>query len=229
MPKACHRELDALKYPILSVLRKLTRWLANSVSEVYGSSTHVEQEKGCPYQALATPQLRHPLFLPKVISAGLPGKAFPRKHAFVDISVFLWLGKQRPRFAQCQPKGYLQLKELHRTTQSWLLKWMLIERWGRAQYAEFNVPTCGKFAVWLLCREAQPLWKSHDSWWPEVNMFGSMPWCSFPWHKLLPSLAQKDLLYSQSKFDPWVDILVFAKGNFCRFALGRPSHGSMPL
>ena len=56
------------------------------------------------------------LFLPKVISAGLPGKAFPRKHAFVDISVFLWLGKQRPRFAQCQPKGYLQLKELHRTT-----------------------------------------------------------------------------------------------------------------
>ena len=35
-----------------------------------------------------------------------PGKAFPRKHAFVDISVFLWLGKQRPRFAQGQPKGY---------------------------------------------------------------------------------------------------------------------------
>ena len=28
------------------------------MSDVYGSSTHVEQEKGCPYQALATPQLR---------------------------------------------------------------------------------------------------------------------------------------------------------------------------
>ena len=50
------------------------------------------------------------LFSPKLISAGLPGKAFPRKHAFVDISVFLWLRKQRPRFAQGQPKGYFQTK-----------------------------------------------------------------------------------------------------------------------
>ena len=46
------------------------------------------------------------LFSPKVIYAGLPGKAFPRKQAFVDISVFLWLRKQQPRFAQGQPKGY---------------------------------------------------------------------------------------------------------------------------
>ena len=53
------------------------------------------------------------LFSPKVIYAGLPGKAFPRKHAFVDINVFLWLRKQRPRFAQGQPK-----KKLHRTAQA---------------------------------------------------------------------------------------------------------------
>ena len=51
------------------------------------------------------------LFSPKVIFAGLPQKAFPRKHAFVDISVFLWLRKQRPRFAQGQPKGYFQTKK----------------------------------------------------------------------------------------------------------------------
>ena len=43
------------------------------------------------------------LFSPKVIFAGLLRKAFPQKHAFVDISVFLWLRKQRPRFAQGQP------------------------------------------------------------------------------------------------------------------------------
>ena len=30
------------------------------------------------------------------------------------------------------------------------------------------------------------------SWWPEFDMFGSMPWCWFPWHKLLPRLAQKN-------------------------------------
>ena len=45
------------------------------------------------------------LFSPKVIFAGLPGKAFPRKQAFVGISVFQSLPKQRPRFAQSQPKG----------------------------------------------------------------------------------------------------------------------------
>ena len=30
-----------------------------------------------------------------------------------------------------------------------------------------------------------------ELWWPEFNLFGSMPWCSFPWHKHLPRLAQK--------------------------------------
>ena len=131
------------------------------------------------------------LFSPKVIFAGLLRKAFPRKHAFVDISVFLWLRKQPPRFAQGQPKGYFKLKELHRTTKPYSqvnADWKV----GKAQYAEFNVPTCGKIAVWLLCRETQPLWNSHDSWWPELNMFGSMPWCWFRWHKLLTRLGQSE-------------------------------------
>ena len=66
-----------------------------------------------------------------------------------------------------------------------------ISKVEKAKHAEFNVPTCGKMAFWLLCKETQPLWNSHDSWWPELNMFGSMPWCSFPCHKLLPKLAQK--------------------------------------
>ena len=93
--------------------------------------------------------------------------------------------KIRPR-----PKGYFQLKELYRTTKAYSqmnADWKV----GKAQYAEINVPTCGKIAVWQLCRETQPLWNSHDSWWPELKTFGSMPWCSFPWHKLLPRLAQK--------------------------------------
>ena len=42
-----------------------------------------------------------------VIYAGLP----------VDISVSLWLRKQRPRFAQGQPKGCFQMKEFDRTTE----------------------------------------------------------------------------------------------------------------
>ena len=45
------------------------------------------------------------LFSPKVIFAGLPGKAFPRKHAFVDISVFLWLRKQGPSSPKASPRA----------------------------------------------------------------------------------------------------------------------------
>ena len=101
--------------------------------------------KNC-YKAysLSTDRWVYILALPKVIVAGLPRKAFTRKQACVDISVFLCLRKQQPRFAQGQPKGYFQTKELDRTTEA-LLEWMLSEK---AQYAEFNVPTCGKIAVW---------------------------------------------------------------------------------
>ena len=58
------------------------------------------------------------LVSPKVIFADLLRKAFPQKHAFVDMNVFLSLRKQRPRFAQSQPKGYFQMKELDRTSEA---------------------------------------------------------------------------------------------------------------
>ena len=58
------------------------------------------------------------LFPLKVIFTGLLRKAFPQKHAFVDMSVFPWLRNQRSRFAQSQLKGYFQMKELDRTTEA---------------------------------------------------------------------------------------------------------------
>ena len=79
------------------------------------------------------------LFSPKVIFAGLPGKAFPRKQAFVDISAFLWLGKQWPRFAQAQ--GFFLIEKLHRTTKA-IAQMNADWKVEKAQYAEFNVPTC---------------------------------------------------------------------------------------
>ena len=109
------------------------------------------------------------------------------------ISAFLRLRKQGARFSQGQPKGYFQTKELYRTTQA-IAQMNADWKVEKGHYAEVNVPTCGKIAVWLLCKETQPLWNSHDSWWPELNMFESMPWCSFPWHKLLA--GAKKLLYS---------------------------------
>ena len=49
-------------------------------------------------------------FWTKVIQAGLPSKAFPRKPAEVDLfRVFRWLHKQRARFVPGQPKGCFQI------------------------------------------------------------------------------------------------------------------------
>ena len=47
------------------------------------------------------------------------------------------------RFAQGQPKGYFQVKELDETIEP-IAQMMLNEK---AEYAEFNLPTCGNIAV----------------------------------------------------------------------------------
>ena len=64
---------------------------------------------------LYSPNLIHEFtssFSRNVIYTSLFGKAFPRKQAFVDIRIDPWLRKQQPSFAQGQPKGYFQMKEL---------------------------------------------------------------------------------------------------------------------
>ena len=124
------------------------------------------------------------------------GKAFPPKHAFVDISVFL---SSNARFAQGQPK-----KEFHRTTKA-IDQMNTDGRVEKAQYVEFNVPTCGKIAVWQLCRERQPVWNSHDG----LNLT-----CL---HKLLPRLTPKNCykVYSLNLIDEFIS-LFSPKGDCCR-------------
>ena len=122
------------------------------------------------------------LFSRNVIYAGLLGKAFPRKQAFVDIRVFLWFRKQRPRFAQGQPKGYFQLKELHRTAKAYCSN----ECWLKGGRGPVCWVQCAN--MWQDCSFTAVQRKTafvEQSWWPELKMFGSMPWCSFPWQKLM--------------------------------------------
>ena len=52
-------------------------------------------------------------------------------------------------------------REFHRATKA-IAEMNAHWKVEKAQYAEFNVPTCGKIAVWQLCRERQPFWNSHD-------------------------------------------------------------------
>ena len=57
-----------------------------------------------------------------------------------------------------------------------------------------------------------------QSWWPEFHMFGSMPWCSFPWHTLLPRLMQNNCctVYSLNLIHEFTSL--FRRSDFCRFA-----------
>ena len=87
-----------------------------------------------------------------------------------------------------------------------ILKWILIERWRRASMLS---SMCQHVRRLQFDSCAEKHWNSHDSWWPELKMFGSMP---FPWQKLHPRLAQENCgLY---KFGRWVNILVFTEANF---------------
>ena len=78
------------------------------------------------------------LFSLKVICAGSLRKGFPQKHAFVDISAFLWLRKQQPRFAQGQRTGYYQMKELN------LIEPLkpLCDEWNVEKAAYQHAPMC---------------------------------------------------------------------------------------
>ena len=80
----------------------------------------------------------------------------------------------------------------------------------KAQYAEFNVPTCGKIAVWQLYRERQPLWNSHDG----LNLTCLDQCHGVRSHGKSSSQSwRKRIATRQSEFDPWVYILVFAEGD----------------
>ena len=82
----------------------------------------------------------------------------------------------------------------------------------KAHYAEFNVPTCGTIAVWKLCRERQPWWKSHDG----LNLRCLDQCCCVSFHGTSSSQGWRKMVV-QSKFDPWVYILVFAECDLYRF------------
>ena len=82
------------------------------------------------------------------------------------------------------------MKVLDRTTEAIVL---MNERWRKLnanmrQYVPFRANMGQHCSLSAVQRKTAFL---EQSWWPEFDMFGSMLWCSFPWHKLLPRPAQK--------------------------------------
>ena len=124
------------------------------------------------------------------------------------------------------------MKELDGTTEPIArmnVEWKL----EKAEYAGFNLPTCGKIAVCQLCRERQPLWKSHDGLnWTcldqchcvrSLRTSSSQGWCK-----------RNVIRHSAVMGDPWVYIRVFRNSfwrkqafvdrkQVPRFAQGQPN------
>ena len=165
----------------------------------------------------------HPCFRRRWLLHVCLGKAF---HAFVDISVFLWLRtKILPRLAQ----------GLFSNERTWQNHWSYCPHEWKMEKAECqHAPICaipcqhGPTLQFVSCAEKDSLsgtvmmaWIWHV-W---INAMVFVPMAQAP-----PEADAKEVLYSlQSKFDRWVYILVFAEGDCCRFAYGKLSHRSMPL
>ena len=54
---------------------------------------------------------------------------------------FCGCASNAPRFAQGQPNGYFQMKELDRTTEP-IARMNVETKLEKAEFAEFNLPTC---------------------------------------------------------------------------------------
>ena len=89
--------------------------------------------------------------------AGLPWKACPLKQAYVyslDISVFQWLRKQRPKIRPRPVQGYFRMKDVDRRIEA-IAQVNVESKEEKVERAEFNVPTCGHIAVCQRCRDSK--------------------------------------------------------------------------
>ena len=125
------------------------------------------------------------VFSTSLLYVGLPRKAFPGKQAKVDTGL---TGHQCFSVA-AQAPAKIRPKASPMAIFKWKLEWMLNESWRRLSLLS---STCQRVQHCSLTAVQRKTAVVEESWWPEFNLFGSIPWCSFPWHKHLPRLAQKN-------------------------------------
>ena len=168
------------------------------------------------------------VFSTNLIYEGLPRKAFPRKQAKVDtgrlcVSVVAQAAaKIRPRPAQW----------LFSNERTWQDNWTHCSNECWMKVGEGWVCWVQVANMWQHCSLTAVQRKTafvEESWWPEFNLSGSMPWCSFPWHKLLPRLTQNSCytVYSLNLIHEFTS-LFSTKVIFARLP-GKPSHRNRPL
>ena len=134
------------------------------------------------------------LFSTNLLYAGLPRKAFPGKQAKVDTGhqCFSMVAQATPQDSpKASPMAIFKWKNLMEQLNP-LLEWIRWMKVGGGWVCWVQLAN-----MWQHCSVTAVQRKTayhcvEESWWPEFNLSGSMPWCSFPWHKHLPRLAQKN-------------------------------------
>ena len=135
------------------------------------------------------------LFSTSLLYVGLPRKAFAGKQAKVDTG-HQCFSVVAQAAAQDSPKGspmaIFEWKNLIGQLNP-LLEWMLNESWRRWRRLSLLSSTCQHVAKlqFVSCAEEASLCGRVVMAWIKTCLSGWMPWCSFPWHKLLPRLVQK--------------------------------------
>ena len=183
-------------------------------------------QKNCPYKVYSLNLIDEftPLFSPKLIFAGLPRESLPTEACLCRHQCFSVVAQATAKIHPRPAQGlFSNEKELHRTTEAIVLneydEWK-VEK-AECQHAAnmcHSVPTWAKIAVCQLCRERQPFWNSHDG----LNLT-----CLDQCHGVVShgtSYSQgwrQRLVIQQSKFDPWVDILVFRRRWLLQVCLGK--------
>ena len=136
--------------------------------------------------------------------------------------------KLLPRLAQknCFKVYSLNLIEQVKAIVAWTTEAIVLmnEMWRKLHTNMLPICATIRANMWQDCSLTAVQRKTaflEQSWWPEFDMFGSMPWCSFPWHKLVPRLAQKNChtVYSLNLIHEFTSLLPFCpKVDCCRFA-----------
>ena len=104
------------------------------------------------------------------------------------------------------------MKELDRTTEAIVPMNIMNERWRKLnanmhQYVPFRANMGQHCSLSAVQRKTAFL---EQSWWPEFDMFGSMPWCLFPWRKLLLRLTPTNCykVYSLNLIDEFTSVFL---------------------
>ena len=100
----------------------------------------------------------------------------------LDISVFLWLRKQRPKICNASPMAIFEWKTWIEELIKVIAQVNVESKNEKVERAEFNVPTCGHIAVCQRCRDRQI-----QSLFPTSSLFSTLkvrlidlPWKACP-------------------------------------------------